>query len=317
MLLKKSIWLKLLLAILLIMTLAGCAQIKQELGLEDKKTVEKNFKAGVPFAYKGYYGRGGKQNFQALELQNDKFIVNKNKFHNIQYQQLDQNTYLIRGKNNKPRWHYFKMDFKIKNDTKKLGLYHNPSRKSELNFDDTRNLAKDDLTWYRSYELDDYNLLTGKTKVPAPKVVNLDTDYFQNKIFISNKKQTHFLSFMADPDSDDDDKSITLYNVSKNGRPSKISTLKDPQLSIKDSKLEIKTDIKNVDAKKNFYKEQDPSLTFQIISKTKLKDKKSDQTYTLFDGNYNDTIYTIADQFGYPTNYVTESDDQEQTNQIE
>lgn len=289
---------------LLIFGLTGCSNIKQELGLEDKKTVEKNFKAGVPYAYKGYYGRGNKQNFLALELKQNKFLANSNKFHHIQYKQLDQNTYLIRGKNNKPRWHYFKMDFKIDGDTTKLGLYPNPSRKSEVNFDDTKNLRKKNLTWYKNYDLADYHLLTGKTKAPTKKIVNLDSEYFYDKIFISKQHETHFLSFLASPADNEDEHFLKLFKVNQAGRPKEVSNMNEPKMAIDNSLLTITTDLPETETDKGFYKQGNPTITFKIESKTKLKDQKTNETYTLFDGNFKDAIYTISDEFGYPTDYA-------------
>ncbi|WP_125768796.1 hypothetical protein [Companilactobacillus furfuricola] len=301
---KKSIWAKIFLALILIFSLAGCSNIKQELGLEDKQQTKKDFKSGVPYAYKGYYGHGDKQNFLALELKQNKFLANGNKFHHIEYKQLDQNTYLIRGKNDRPRWHYFKMDFKIDGNSTKLGLYPNPSRKSEVNFDDTKNLRKENLTWYKSYELSDYNLMTGKTKAPVTKIVDLDSDYFIDKIFISDQHDSRFLSFLASPADSEDEHFLKLFKVTQAGQPKEISNMNEPKMAIDNSLLTITTDLPENDADNGFYKQGSPTLTFKILSKTKLKDQKTHETYTLFDGNFKDAIYTISDKFGYPTDYA-------------
>lgn len=234
----------------------------------------------------------------------NKFLANGNKFHHIEYKQLDQNTYLIRGKNNKPRWHYFKMDFKVDGDTTKLGLYPNPSRKSEVHFDDTKNLPKKNLTWYKNYQLTDYNFLTGKTKPPVEKIVSLDSDYFRDKIFINNQHDTHFLSFTASPDDNEDQHFFKLFKVTKEGRPKEISNMNEPQMTIDNSLLTLQTDAPEDSDETGFYKTKNPKVTYQILSKTKLKDKKTGDTFTLFDGNFNDVIYTISDEYGYPTDYA-------------
>lgn len=305
-------------ALIIFFTLTGCAQIKQSLQIDNDQKTTKDFQKGLPVAYKGYYGRYqkayGEKQFDGMKFKNDQFTFGKKSYQDLHYQQLDQNTYLIRGKNssgNNDNWHYLKVDFKVKDDKTYLGLYQTKDQKYSLtDSKKVKKLSKKNITWYQNYSKSKYDILTGKTK-PAKKETSTKTSLtvndFSNSIFFSDHTDTEFLSFMASEDDSDSDNYLTLYNVTDDGDPDQVALVHNPVLKVKNQQLSVTYQADNQMPGRTFYGEDQPTIKYKIINKNKIKDEHTGYTYTRFDGNFDDAIYTIADTKGYPTDYASSS----------
>ncbi len=311
---KKTRALAAFLAIILLLSVTACSSIKNSLGLDDndKTTYSKKFQKGVPSMYKGYYGRfesygGQTHQFNGLKFQDSQMAMglgDRNILDEVQYKQLNKNTFIIRGKDNhygNQGWQYEKIGFKVKHNKTYIGVYGNDkSNVDPASLEQVKKQSTSHIDWYKNYTQVKYKELMKENGDKSSKKssdtssASVDANYFDGKIFRSDNTKTEFLSFNADDQGGTQDEYFVLYNVSANGDPSQVAMMQDPTYTVKGNKLTVTgTGMPNRefnDANKKVY---------TIISATEIKDADKGYTYTLFDDTFQDCIDQIAAEQGY------------------
>jgi hypothetical protein len=310
---KKSIGL-IVMGLLMFLVLAACGSKSA-----DNSTSQK-FHSGVPGVYSGYYGKNGdtKKNFVGMEFQNDQVTVGKLKLKNIQYKQLNSDTYMIKGKTSGSKTaKYLKVGIRVKRNKTYLGIYGDYNKTSDLtDYDKVNNRGKDDVDWFKSYSKEKYDNMTGKTdsedtesteETDSSNTNNSSTrknsttqksssssvpaSYFEGKIFMDESSEADFISFSAGDN-------FMMYWTMKAG-----PALENPTYMVHGNKLTV-SGTPNMQGEGGVFPNNEE--TFTILSKTRIKSDKLGYTYYLFDGDLDaaqkhvvDTNNKVMEEHGY------------------
>jgi hypothetical protein len=296
-----------LFAIIMLLSITACGSF----GSKSNKQASSSFQKGVPAAYEGNYGRYssyGDQNdiFEPLKFQNKQVswgLGDTNILDSVQYKQLNQNTYMLRGKDNhygNKGWQYWKISFKVKDGKTYLGVNSNDSDVAS-SYKEVKDQKSKHVTWYKAYSDSEFNKLSkgnsssSNSKNSSSSSSSLSASYFEGKVFQDDQSSTEYISFEAGDDADYD--MVSWYNVRMSAEAAQGSYIKSPTFSVKNNQLIITGDDDDQDS--NFAPEGN-KMVFDIISSTQLKDTNSGHTMTLFNGSPSQLAAKIIKEKGYP-----------------
>lgn len=312
---KKKFKLLFLIAVFLLF-IAGCSDISiSSQPTNNDQQSEKDWHIGVPAVYKGYYGKQSKaegKSIDPLTFQKNKVSFDDNTIKNVKYQQLSEDSYIIKGIDQNNSNYFVKLKFKNADGKWRLGVLDG-KKVNHKKYDDVKKNSKNP-TWYQEYSKDKFDKLTKGSSDETTSDVDTDTETIessdssnssnlsisdlQGRVFTSSKYQTEFLSFMADPDSYGLPPTFSLYNVRMSGAPYPVSYIQNPKFDFKGDEVTISGDPSNISF--SFYGEENSTVTLKKISSNQLQDTKTKVVYTEYNGSQNQLVDDVNSKLGYP-----------------
>lgn len=303
------------LATIFFLLLGGCSNLSLSNQKKDNEHTEQKWHKGVPSVYTGYYGKKSKTKDASIDpliFQKNKVSFNKTTIKKTKYQQLSDDTYIIKGVDQNSNNYFVKMKFK--ND---VGIWHlgifDSKKINHKKYNDVKKKSKNP-TWYREYTKDKFDQLTKKKKKATTKDQdkanesdedndssgnrNFSLVDLKDKVYMSSFHDTEFFSFMADTSSKNSTPMFSLYNVRKNGVAYQIASMKNPKFDFHGDKVTISGTQKNPSLA--FYGKKNSTVTLKKIDVNILQDVKNKELYGEYDGTQNELVDRINSLKEYP-----------------
>ncbi len=303
---------------------------------ENKKTSETNeaqtytkkWQKGVPSKYNGYYGTrtsamGDDNLFSPVTFTSKQVTYGLGDtmiFDDVEYRQLDKNTYVIHGTDNHyDSEHpdvYLKVAFKTSKGKMYLGIISDKSNSTNPAIDSLSKTIKLDtknVTWYQRYSKSQFDKLTNGGSGNESDSTNdsdsqsssnnnsgsedgtpIEDSSYNGKLYRMPGPPL-FLSFNAEMDNDGDPL-FSAYNVHDNGSPYQSAFISNPTITTKGNKIIISPE--SPDATSFPDADSNGDVVLEKISDTKIK--RGNDVYVLFNGNFQQLNDTINNELGLP-----------------